>query len=142
MTIISIIAGFISIMSDIFWRSQLINKAQEKDRSGFLSILGMVLLVFAPITALLIQLTISRKREFVADAFGAKISVDPLSLASALTKISHDRRPMPNMMQSAAHLCFSSPLNISNIIDRMFSTHPPIEERISKLISLNEESQI
>lgn len=139
MTIISIVAGFISIMSDIFWRSKIINKAQEKDRSGILSIAGILLILFAPIAALLIQLTISRKREFTADEYGARISCDPLSLASALNKISRDRRSMPFMSQSAAHLCFSSPLNISNVLDRIFSTHPPIEERIKKLNALNEE---
>ncbi len=141
MTVISIVAGFISIMSDIFWRSRLISKAQDKDRSGTLSILGMVLIIFAPIAALLIQLTISRKREFIADAYGAKISSDPLSLASALNKISRDHRPLPNMTQSVAHLCFTSPLNISNVIDRIFSTHPPIEERIKKLTAQNEEEK-
>lgn len=141
MTVISIVAGFISIMSDLFWRSRLISKAQDKDRSGVLSMLGLILIIFAPIAALLIQLTISRKREFIADAYGAKLSKDPLSLASALNKISRDHRPLPNMSQSVAHLCFTSPLNISNAIDKIFSTHPPIEERIKKLVAQNEEDK-
>ncbi len=133
MTIISVIAGFISILSDMYWRSSLITAASSKDRSGISSLIGVFLVLFAPLTALIIQLSISRKREFVADAGAAQLLGESQSLISALEKISRDRRKMHSMSASAAHLCFNMPTYNSDFLDKIFSTHPPIEVRIAKL---------
>lgn len=136
MSIVSILAGALSILADMYWRSTMFSRAQDRDRSGVLSITGLVLAIFAPISAILIQLAISRKREFAADALGAEITADPLPLASALEKISRDHRPLPQMTHATAHLCLANPFRSHNIMNKLFSTHPPIEERIRILRSI------
>jgi len=134
MTVIAVLAGLISILADAYWRSGVMNKAEEKDRSGILSLISAGLAVFAPLSALLIKLAISRQREFLADASGAKIAKDASALASALEKISKDRRPLPGMNAATAHLYFSNPSNRANEwVDKLFSTHPPVAERIARL---------
>lgn len=134
MTAIAVIAGLISILADAYWRSGVMSKAEEKDRSGILSLISFGLAIFAPLAAMFIQLAISRQREFLADASGAKIAKDSSSLASALEKISMDRRPLPGMNAATAHLYFSNPLKeVGGLVDKLFSTHPPIAERIERL---------
>jgi len=136
MTVIAVLAGLISILADVYWRSQIMSRAEEKDRSGILAVISMALAVFAPLAAMLIQLAISRQREFLADTSGAKMSRNPSFLISALQKIDRDRRPLPNMNAATAHLYFSNPMKEGGLIDKLFSTHPPIEERIEKLRQL------
>lgn len=133
MTVIAVLAGLISILADVYWRSQIVSKAQEKDRSGVLGLISLALAVFAPLAAMFIQLAISRRREFLADSSGARMAKNPLFLASALQKISKDRRPLPGMNAATAHLYFSNPMGEGGFVDKIFSTHPPIEERIRKL---------
>lgn len=135
MTIITLLVGFISILADMYWRGISVSKADEKDRSGFLAIIGLVLSILAPIAAMFIQLAISRRREFVADARSAEMTNNPSALANALQKISRDLRPLPSSGVTTSHLYFSNPSKTTNIIEKMFSTHPPIEERISRLKS-------
>ena len=134
MAIVSVLVGFISIAADMYWSSSIVNKAQEKDSSGYMAILGLVLSVFAPLAAFFIQMAISRKREYVADMSAAHVT-DPKSLASALRKISMDIRLPKHFSASTAHLYFSTP-SADSFIDRLFSTHPPIEQRISALEKL------
>ena len=133
MTIVTIVAGFISILADMYWFSMRTSKADEKDRSGALAIIGLVLSILAPISAMLIQLAISRKREFVADALSAQMTNNPGGLSSALEKIKRDMRPLPSAGLTMAHLYFSNPSKGGDIIDKLFSTHPPIEDRIYNL---------
>lgn len=136
MAVISILAGFISIIADLYWSSNIMNKSQEKDSSGALATFGVILSVFAPLTAFFIQMAISRKREFVADAGSAKLTKNPKALASALRKISMDIRLPKHFTSSTAHLYFSSHSKDS-FIEKLFSTHPPIEERIKVLENLS-----
>lgn len=133
MTAVTIIAGFISIVADMYWYSTRVSKAEEKDRSGALAIIGFALALLAPLSALFIQLAISRKREFVADAGSAQMTAEPRALASALKKLSKDLIPLPSAGITTAHLYFSSPAKAGDLLDKMFSTHPPIEERIKVL---------
>ena len=133
MTIVTIVVGFISILADMYWFSMRTSKADEKDRSGILAIIGLVLSVLAPLSAMLIQLAISRKREFVADALSAQITHNPNGLAAALEKIKRDMRPLPSAGLTMSHLYFSNPSKNGDLIDKLFSTHPPIEERIHNL---------
>jgi heat shock protein HtpX len=94
--------------------------------------------ILAPIAALLIQLAISRQREYAADATGAKLSKDPLSLASALEKLTYAARRIPmNAEPSTAHLFIVNPLTGGGLLT-LFSTHPPVEERIRRLRRLAE----
>ncbi len=133
MTIVTIVVGFISILADMYWFSMRTSKADEKDRSGILAIIGLVLSVLAPLSAMLIQLAISRKREFVADALSAQITHNPNGLAAALEKIKRDMRPLPSAGLTMSQLYFSNPSKNGDLIDKLFSTHPPIEERIHNL---------
>jgi heat shock protein HtpX len=91
-------------------------------------------MLLSPIIAILIQMAISRSREYLADEGGAVISGNPLSLASALNKlsISNQRVPMLNAQPSSAHLFIVSPLSGKSFLN-IFSTHPPMEERIARL---------
>ncbi len=136
MTVMAVLAGLISILADVYWRSTIVSKAGEKDRSGAVAFISLALAVFAPLAALLIQLAVSRRREFIADAAGAGMAHDASSLASALQKIGRDRRPLPGMNAATAHLYFSNPMKAGGLVDRLFSTHPPIEERIDRLRQL------
>lgn len=133
MAIVAILAGLISILADVYWTSHLLNRASEKDRSGILSLIGLLFAVIAPLSAMFIQLAISRRREFAADALSAQITQAPRVLASALRKISRDQLPLPNTNPATAHLFFSNPFKANGILERLFSTHPPITERIRLL---------
>lgn len=130
--IVSVLVGFVSLVADMYWSSQMMSKAQEKDRSGYLALIGVVLAVAAPLSAFLIQMAISRKRETLADLSGVELSQHPLALASALKKISIDMRFPKNISPATAHLYFSTP-NRDSFIEKLFATHPPIEERITLL---------
>jgi heat shock protein HtpX len=133
--IISVLVGFISLIADMYWSSQIAAQAQDKDRSGVLAIIGVVIAVIAPLSAMFIQLAVSRKRELLADASGARLTKKPGALASALNKLGHDVRLPAHYSSATAHLYFSMP-NKEGLIDRLFATHPPIEERIKILNSL------
>jgi heat shock protein HtpX len=101
-----------------------------------LMLLGIIAAILAPIAATLIQLAISRKREFLADATGALLTRYPEGLASALEKISSDPTPMPTANTATSHLYISSPFKgrqSTGWFVKLFMTHPPIEERIRAL---------
>lgn len=104
----------------------------EDERGGLFGLLFMA--IVAPFAAMLIQLAISRTREYQADASGARLTHNPLLLANALRKLetANERMPMPDATPNTAHLFIVNPLSAAGI-QRMFSTHPPIEERIRRL---------
>lgn len=93
---------------------------------------GIVLIIVAPILAMLIQMAISRQREYLADATGALTTRDPEGLASALEKLEQYGRPMQQQSQTTAHLFFNNPLK-PGFFNNLFSTHPPLEERVARL---------
>ena len=96
-------------------------------------IIALLLMILAPIAASLIQMAISRSREYIADADGAKISGDPLALASALRKLAYgNSRQQNNVSESTAHMFIVNPLTGKNL-QGLFSTHPPIDDRIKRL---------
>jgi heat shock protein HtpX len=133
MTAVAVLAGLISILADTVWRSRVMGQVQDRDQSGVLAAIGMIFLVFAPLAAMLIQLAISRKREFIADNGGAVSLGSAEPLMSALDKISRDRRPLPKANAATAHLYFSSPSKATGFVEKIFSTHPPVEERLAVL---------
>ncbi|MCR4288292.1 MAG: M48 family metalloprotease, partial [Deltaproteobacteria bacterium] len=94
----------------------------------------IVMAVVAPIAAMIIQLAISRSREYVADAGGAQIAGNPLYLANALRKLEYfnQRIPMQGLNQATSHMFIVSPFSGSSML-KLFSTHPPMEERIKRL---------
>lgn len=137
MTIVVILVGLIALLSHFFLRSLWFGGGRGNDREGgnaniiFLAI-GIVLAILSPIIASLIQLAISRKREFTADASGALLTRYPEGLANALKKIKKDNMPTKNATNATAHMYFSNPLR-KGWLAGLFDTHPPIDERIKKL---------
>ncbi len=144
-TVIVVLVGFISIISDMFLRSAFWGGlGRRDDREGgqagaILMIIGIALSILAPIAAMLIQLAISRKREFLADASGALLTRYPEGLASALEKISSDSTPMRVANNTTAHLWLDDPFKgqkKTSWLRKLFMTHPPIEERVKALRGL------
>jgi len=102
--------------------------------AGLIVAVGLVLAILSPLIAQLIRLAVSRRREFLADASGALITRYPAGLASALRKIAADKEPLEAANKATAHLYIVNPLkDIGGSFNRLFSTHPPIEERIAAL---------
>lgn len=138
-TIIVVLVGFVAILSDILLRSALFNGNRDDQKDGrigmIMMIAGIVLAVLAPIIAMIIQLAISRKREFLADASGALLTRYPEGLASALEKITKYQGPMKKVSKTTAHLFISSPFGAKKSFgfNKLFMTHPPAEERIKNL---------
>lgn len=140
-TVVVVLVGFISLLSNMFLRSRLLGfGGGSRDREGggqmgaVLMIVGVVLLILSPIIATLIQLSISRKREYLADASGALLTRYPEGLASALEKIGKNSGRMKLANQATAHLFISNPFGkVGANISNLFSTHPPIEKRIKAL---------
>ena len=143
-TIAVILVGFISLLSDMFMRSMLFRSfGNDRDRGqagGVMVLVGLALSILAPISAALIQLAISRKREFLADASGALLTRYPEGLASALEKISGDSTKLKVAKNTTAHLWFDDPFKKPgrkvSLLHKLFMTHPPVEERIRALRNL------
>ena len=135
-TVAVVLVGFIAILSDFFYRTSFRGGRRDHKGGGVLLVLAVVAIVLAPIAARLIHFAISRKREFLADASGAMLTRYPEGLASALDKISMFRMPMQRASHATAHLFISNPFgaqSLSGFINRIFSTHPPIEDRVKAL---------
>jgi heat shock protein HtpX len=131
-TMIVVLVGFVAILSRMFLWSSIFGGRRNNQGGGLLMILGLVAAILAPIAALFIQLAISRKREFLADASGATLTKNPEGLARALEKIATDKTPMKVAQEETCHLYISNPLRGQNI-SKLFMTHPPVEERIKAL---------
>ncbi|MEK9181654.1 MAG: M48 family metallopeptidase [Patescibacteria group bacterium] len=137
-TVIVVLVGFVTILADVFRRNLFFSRSRDNDNKahGIIMIVGIVLSILAPLFAILIQLAISRKREFLADASGALLTRYPEGLANALKKISLYKLPMLSQSSAIAHLYIADPKGISvgKKISSFFTTHPPVEERIKALI--------
>jgi len=144
-TVVVVLVGFISILANMFMRGGLIGGRNRDDRggNGLLMIIGIIFVILSPIVATMIQLAISRKREFLADASGALLTRYPDGLASALQKISNANIPLKNANTATAHLYISNPFGggVGKKVLSMFSTHPPIEERIKALMGRAKDEQ-
>ncbi len=139
-TIVVILVGFVTLLSDFFLRFSMSGGGESRDnRAQIITVvLGIALAILAPLVATLIQLAISRKREFLADASGALLTRYPEGLASALEKIGGYTRPMRTANHATAHLFISNPFGGKagyrlGFLTRIFMTHPPIEERVKAL---------
>ena len=126
MTIVSVMVGMVSIISEVFLRSLFLKKSDNKKGDIFL-IVGLVLAIFAPISVKLVQMAISRKREYAADATAVKFTRYPRALANALRKIKEDSIVEKKVSKAVSPLFFANPFG------SITSTHPPIEERIKIL---------
>lgn len=133
-TIVATMVGTITFLARMAGWSMLFAGGGNRDRRDSNGIAELAMLILAPIAAVLVQLAISRSREYAADEGGAKTSGRPLSLANALQKLEQgvERHPMAGASPSTAHLFIINPLRGGGIA-KLFSTHPPIEERIARL---------
>ncbi len=137
-TVVVILVGFVTLMADWFRNWTIFGgKSRDNDRESgqlqiILIIIAVVLSILAPIAAMLMQLAISRKREFLADASGALLTRYPEGLARALEKISSDSEKLEAANRATAHLFITNPFK-GKKISSLFMTHPPIEERIKAL---------
>ncbi len=139
-TVVVVLVGLLAMISDFFIRSMFWGggRGRDNDReggNGLMMALGIVAVILAPIVATLIQLAISRKREFLADASGALLTRYPEGLASALRKIESYDRPMQHVSSATAHLFIASPFGkAGSFMTKLFSTHPPVEDRVKALL--------
>lgn len=138
-TIVVVLVGFIALLADWFrsWTFWGGGRRRSSDGEGnqlqaFMIILAIVFSILAPIAAMLMQMAISRKREFLADADGALLTRYPEGLAKALEKISADQEPLEAANRATAHLFIVNPFKGKNVA-KLFMTHPPIEERVKAL---------
>jgi len=136
-TVAVVLVGFVAIISDMMIRMSFFGgQRDDREGNGIFMIVGIVVAILAPIASTLIQLAISRKREYLADASGVLLTRYPEGLASALEKISQYGRPMQKQSTAIAHLYIANPTGSGKFakkVGNLFSTHPPVEERIKKL---------
>jgi len=137
-TLVIVLVGTITILADIFLRSRLFVPRGSSNRSGnaggVIMLLGLILALLSPLIANLIKLAVSRRREFMADASGALATRYPEGLARALEKIAADGTPVARVSEATAHLYFASPFGAApSLLGKLFSTHPPIVDRVKAL---------
>lgn len=139
MTVVAIFVGTIALVSDMFLRARLFgfggrrSKDNEEGNLGtILAIAGLILIILSPIIAQLIQLAVSRRREYLADASGVLLTRYVPGMISAFQKIKQENLPVEQANSATAHLYFSNPLS-GRAMAKLFSTHPPIEDRIAAL---------
>ncbi len=143
MTIAVVLAGFVALAANIFLRISFWGGGRRNDRGEggmLLMILALVSIVLAPLAAKLIELAISRRREYLADASGVLLTRYPEGLASALKKIGGYTEPLKSANLATAHLFIGDPFGAksggsSGWIERLFSTHPPIPDRVKALLN-------
>lgn len=140
MAIVTILVGMVALLADFFMRSLWFRDDREdRGNNQIFLVIGIVLAILSPIIATLIQLAVSRRREFLADASGALLTRYPEGLASALEKIAKDKEPLEVANNATAHLYIANPFKDKdgkNWFAGLFNTHPPIEERIKILRSM------
>ncbi len=136
-TVVITLVGVITLLGDWFVRANMFRSSDsdDKGKSGVLVLIGIAFIILAPLFAQLIQLAISRRREYLADASGAMLTRYPEGLASALEKIGHNPQTLRKANRATAHLFFVSPFadKVGETIGNLLSTHPPIQKRIEAL---------
>lgn len=140
-TLVAVLVGIVALLSDWMLRSTYWGGRGRRSSSGrdggaqlIWLILAIVAAIIAPLIAALMQAALSRRREYLADASGALLTRFPDGLASALEKIAADPEPLEVANKATAHLYIYNPLkDIGGTVNKLFSTHPPIEERVRRL---------
>lgn len=144
MSIVAILVGFVALLSDWMLRMTMFGGRREERGGGQLQIImlvaGIALAILTPIVSQLIQLAISRRREFLADATGAGMTRNPEGLARALEKITADHEPLEAANKATAHMYIANPLkdhkDAIGWFAGLFRTHPPVEDRLQQLRSM------
>ncbi|MFH1896401.1 MAG: M48 family metallopeptidase [bacterium] len=137
MSVVAVLVGTVATLANLAGRSVFLGGGRRKSGrrdGGVLAILGLLALILSPLIANLIKLALSRQREFLADAQAAKLTRFPEGLADALAKISSDRNILETAHSGTAHLFITNPFaNTGSRLASLFSTHPPVEERVRRL---------
>lgn len=139
MTLAAVLTGSIVLLCDLLMRMTIFGGGGRRDGNGnpIQLIAGLVVLVLAPILAGLLQMSLSRRREYLADASAVDIAGDADGLASALAKLAADTTPLRKVTRATAHMYIESPLRdhvgLRSGLGGLFDTHPPLEERIQRL---------
>ena len=140
MLLAAVLVGSVTLLADLFIRGSLFggrrNRDSENSGGGISLIIGVILIVISPLIGKLIQLAVSRQREFLADASGVLLTRYPEGLAHALQKIRDSHTPMQRASHATAHLWIANPFadqGLRSRLTNLFSTHPPIDERIKQL---------
>ena len=132
MTLVVVLVGTIAVLAEIFMRSLWFGGDRDRKGGGALILIGVLVAILSPLVAQLIKMAISRRREYLADASGVLITRYPAGLASALEKIGESKTPLASASSATAHLFISNPFKTGSF-QQLFSTHPPLEERIKRL---------
>lgn len=135
-TIVSVFVGMVVMLADVFTRVRVGKSSSKNNANGIIMILGLIALILSPIFATLMQLAISRKREYLADASSVEITRNPEGLISALKKLNDDKTILKSANKSTAHMFIVDPLKRIKD-DGLYATHPPIEKRIERLQNIN-----
>ncbi len=140
MSVATVLVGFVAIIADILGRMAMFGN-RESNGHPFAVVIGILIMFLGPLAAQLMQMAVSRKREFLADASGALLTRYPEGLASALEKISAYSAPMKRANAATAHMFISNPFGANSrsgrFMRKMFSTHPPTEERVAALRAMS-----
>lgn len=136
MTIVIVLVGIVALISNWMFRIHFFGGRGNRDRNvhPIFLVIGLVLMILAPIAAELIKLAVSRRREYLADASGSLLTRYPAGLANALEKIATEKQPLRRATEATAHLYIANPFgNTRKWLTTAFSTHPPIQDRIKVL---------
>jgi heat shock protein HtpX len=137
MTIAAVLTGSIVLLCDLLMRVTLFGGRRNEGGGALAVIVGLVVMVLAPLLAAMLQMSLSRRREYLADASAVDIAGDADGLASALEKLAADHTPLRKVTRATAHMYIESPLRdhagLRSGLGGLFDTHPPLEERIRRL---------
>lgn len=146
MSVVSVMVGLVALLGDWFLRASWLGRRRDSDENSgnlgaIILVIGIIFAILSPIIAQLIQLAISRRREFMADSGSVDITRQPDGLISALEKISQDSEPLEAANKATAHLYIVNPFkdrtkSVVGWFSNLFNTHPPIDERIKALESM------
>lgn len=137
-TIVSVFVGFVVIISDFIFRFGFMRSRDRDSKSNpIIMLIGLLFLLLSPLFATLMQLALSRKREYLADSSAIEITRNPEGLISALKKLDDDPTNLKAANKATAHMYIVNPLKSKKEKTNLFSTHPPISERIKRLEHIN-----
>lgn len=123
----------VGFIADVLFRMAFWGGSRNNNGNPIMLVLGLLAMIIAPLVAAVVQAAVSRQREYLADATGALTTRDPEALASALQKLGDYARPMKRQNSTMAHLYISDPMK-PGVVDRMFQTHPPIADRVKRIL--------
>ncbi len=136
MSTVSILVGMLNILSNMFWHTSMYGGSSNKDESRIHALVSIVVMMLTPLVGMLIQLAISRQREYHADASAVQMIGSPHGLIKALAKLGSTSRPLASANVATSHMYINNPFGKDAFFSSLFSTHPPIPDRIAKLQQL------